>query len=881
MPALTRISPDIDISNEFWVPNSVTYSDGKIYVMGRARGRSGQPRVIDNAIRRYSNDGVYESGGDVSPLPNPPRGTLSSSLSLFLEQGCFEVHNNSIYMLARWGSGASRVYTLERYNTAGTHQERVWSFNQSQTISKMTIFGGNAYTFYYQNGFRASRRNFTNGNLISTISAPRPPSGFTEVGMSLTATRMYFYVATGQTRNLLAYNATGTTAIAADNTNGIPQYNAQDIITIGSRMYIAGWVNNNQDNSRIIRYSGIALSSTVITAAWSDVSFTGGKLTGTLTFSGSDASGIAASDFAVIDDKNAVATGWTFDTPSTSTIEGAGITISATPPANTNGDFSLRLNATSVRGGSSTTDNSPAAAVASTATAVNNTAPVTATAFFHNMSYTAGGKLTGSLTFDNNVTGIDANDFEVLNASNQVQTGWAFDTPPTTATGNIAITISALPPANTNGQFKFRLKANSVIGPNQPSAQSPSVAVPSVAVAVDNRPEVAGASWSPVSYTNHKLTGFITFDRAVTGIGAGDFVVEDDKGVEQTGWTFDTPAATAAANTGITISASPPARSLGSYSLVIKARSVLGPRATTNNSPASSVVSSTADVTSQIVLSRTLTGTFGGLSLHANFAVNDDGIWVVNNNIIRAFTAGSTTFARRSTSDITLSGHPSSVVTWGFDVKENGDWVILTRERPGGAVGQVYVYSADGTDQKLRFPIPASVADITGETFRAPKSVLYWQGCYYVRVVRSVTGNMRILAFGEDGTYSSDKSFLLTESQPTSIRDAAAADDSPLYILTPGSPVGIAYAINPNTGDDITSERLVGTQLATGAEGIGINGADMYIATLSNVYVFTGVPKLTRPVTGTGGSGSALASILNIIAVNERMRGNMNRRDRR
>ena len=624
---------------------------------------------------------------------------------------------------------------------------------------------------------------------------------------------------------------------------------------------------------------------TVATAAWSGVSYTSGKLSGTLTFSGANVTGIAAGDFSVLNASDVAQSGWTFDTPSATATAGTGITIAATPPSNTNGNFKLRLNATSVRSDGSATDNAPASAVASGAVAVDNRPAVVASASWAAASYT-NGKLQAILSFNQAVTGISTSDFEILNASDVAQTGWTFDATSSTANARQGRFIRATPPSNTNGSFKISLKATSVRGPRATSDNSPASATSTAAVAVDNRPPavVATATWSDASFShalNAKLTAKLTFNSAITGLTTSDIEIINASNQVQSGWVLDSVPSTVAANTGITVDALPPQHTNGNFRFRLKANSVRGARATTDNSPAANSDSSAVHVQNILVLERTLAGSFGGLSVHANLVASGNLLHVVHNNVIQAFSTTPTTFTRASASDITLTGHSTSIQTWGFDRTGEGDWVIMTRQRntQTNSVGRVYVYSEDGTERKLMFDVPSSHTAIAGETFSAPKTVTYWRGAYYVNVARSVSGGLRFLAFDEEGTLDTERTFVLTETTPSTIRDAGADDLSPLYILTPGSPVGIAYPIDPRTGAEVPNERLVGTQLATGAEGISISSGNLYVGTLNSVYVYSGVPDIASAIS-KGGGGSNF-NILQLGAMVGRMDRNLNRRAQR
>ena len=254
-----------------------------------------------------------------------------------------------------------------------------------------------------------------------------------------------------------------------------------------------------------------------------------------------------------------------------------------------------------------------------------------------------------------------------------------------------------------------------------------------------------------------------------------------------------------------------------------------------------------------------VSGSFGGLSIHANFVWDDDGIHVMDGNVVRGFQVTgviSGVFTRRAQLDITLSGHPTSLPTWGFTEWLNGDWVVMTREARTDPVtgevfiGKVYVYSHDGSEQKLVFEIPDRHPDVSGETFRAPKGIAEWNDEYHVRVVRSVAGNMRFIHFDRRGNLL--ESVVLEESSPSAVRDITAEHDTPLYVGERGSPVGIVYAINPLTGAEIQGERAVGADIAN-MEGIYVHGTHLYVATLTSIEVYSGVPHLVLPSSGGGG----------------------------
>ena len=332
----------------------------------------------------------------------------------------------------------------------------------------------------------------------------------------------------------------------------------------------------------------------VATVTWGTISFTGGKLQATITFS-SSVTGIATTDFEVINDDSptpTAQTGWTFDSVTSS---GTTQTIAAAPPANVNDRFALRIKKDSVRGARAASDNSPANATASGYQMIDNRGAVVATASFGTATLTSG-KLQAVITFNISVTGIETSDFAVQKrggtAPNYTWTdqSWTFDS--VTASGT-SQTIAATVPANQEGHFRLRLKATSVRGTRATSNNSPSADVTSNSVAIDNRPAlVATASWGTTSFFGGKLQSVLSFNQNVTGIATSDFAVQKRSGTvgnyswTDQSWTFD--AVSASAST-VVIRAAAPANQEGTFRLQLKARSVMGIRATVNNSPAADV----------------------------------------------------------------------------------------------------------------------------------------------------------------------------------------------------------------------------------------------------------------------------------------------------
>ena len=423
----------------------------------------------------------------------------------------------------------------------------------------------------------------TNENIVLSAAEPSRLSDLTHANGLL-------WIIQQTTRHAHAVRESDNTVVAALETDLNTNNTAPWATTAhNNSLYVAQRPPSaNLDQAYIYQYSGIPEQRVVVlTAAWTNVNVSGGFLRGTITFSGGSVSGIAASDFEVINDDSPTPAvqSWTINTPqatATSQIISARIPTSST---GVNDMFALRLKATSVRGGTATDDNSPASAVTSSYIAIDTRPAVAATVTWGAASFT-NGKLRSTITFSSSVTGIATSDFEVVNNASPPapQSGWTFDA--VTASGT-SQAIAASPPAETFGTFALRIKASSTRSARATNDNSPATATASGTVDIDIR--TASATWSNVAYdvSTNKLSGTITFNRAVTGIQAIDFHVLTGTNGATTGWSFDNPSATsAAANVGVTIRANAPVgRTNGNFKLELRARRVSGPNSSGNDSP--------------------------------------------------------------------------------------------------------------------------------------------------------------------------------------------------------------------------------------------------------------------------------------------------------
>ena len=572
-------SSDFDVSSQirdgftrFWAD-----SDGsKIYV----RGPVGTSGGTNNNIRRYTLSGTYEAAGDINEFSNAARPSGLSfrfDLQSGLPSAGLVYYDNNFYTIQRWYNFRDRAWaiTLERYNTSFVHQSTATTISNATTGYQVFDLYDNKIYLIGNSGLEI--RNISDGNLISgTSSIPNISQQNAWNSVAVTSNRIYL---TTHNENLYVYNHSGvaisTESVFINSINTI-----YDSFVQGSNLGFASIVGSSPNFSpEIYIYSGIPQPPVVLTAAWSNVSYTGGKLTGTLTFSGGNATGISASDFEIVNNATPPVpqtTGWTFDTPNATATAGTGITISATPPSGRNERFKIRLKDESVRGPRATEDNSPDGNVDSSAALVDTRPAVVATATWSAVSYCAtSNKLQGTLTFNNAVTGITASDFEIRNSTNVLQTGWTFDTPSTTAAANTGITIAATAPSARNGSFKIRLKEDSVLGPRATEGNSPASDVDTSAIAVDNRPVVAVSHFRPKLTTTAAQQAAtrefeLDFDRDIdaTALTSADFTISN------TAVTFASVSPTTGTEDTYTVTVNQPNNAGGNYTITLAANAV-------------------------------------------------------------------------------------------------------------------------------------------------------------------------------------------------------------------------------------------------------------------------------------------------------------------
>ena len=344
--------------------------------------------------------------------------------------------------------------------------------------------------------------------------------------------------------------------------------------------------------------TGVATRISSIVPDWTNETFTNGKLQATLTFTGSDVTGIEAADFEVRTDSGTATTGWVFDTPSSTATAGTGITIAATAPSNINGLFKLRLKANSLRSGGSATDNDPVSDDDSTAVAIDNRVGVViVTATWGSVA--GGTNLVGSITFRGSaVTNVNPADFVVLDSTGTRLTVLEVNITVSVATAadGGSITVTATPVGARNDNLRLRLLANKVRSGGSVLDNAPAAAVTSVAAPVDTRSGVtiATAAWGTLT-GGLTLTGDITFSGAgVTGIEPSDFEVLDDSSPAQIepNWTIMVSGDTVVSGGSVTVTATPQGGVSGNFKLRLKDSSVRSDSSVVSNAPAAAVTAS-------------------------------------------------------------------------------------------------------------------------------------------------------------------------------------------------------------------------------------------------------------------------------------------------
>ena len=245
--------------------------------------------------------------------------------------------------------------------------------------------------------------------------------------------------------------------------------------------------------------------------------------------------------------------------------------ITVNNPNNTQGDFTITINANAVSAGTSYKAG-PVSSFTSTTSLYYDTRGYTA--IWGTPSYCESNrKLSIPIQFSHNVTGIAVSDFEVINSQNIIQTtGWTFDSPTASVNADTNITISVLVPTNTNADFAIRVKANQIQFAGLGTDNGPVSATSSGFILIDNRPEVSVSSFTVVTgcASTADMRDFtIIFDRSIpaTELTSSDFVGTSNARVT-------TISPTSGSQTTYTITVTQPVNNTGSYAISLNANSI-------------------------------------------------------------------------------------------------------------------------------------------------------------------------------------------------------------------------------------------------------------------------------------------------------------------
>ena len=422
-------------------------------------------------------------------------------------------------------------------------------------------------------------------------------------------------------------------------------------------------------------------TGTVANIAWTSI-IGGRTLTGVLSFSNADVTGIFPYSFYVLNSSNQIQSDWLFDISSETASSGDSVTITVTPPDNTNDEFRLQLRARNLNSGGGRR-NAPVSALNSNLVLVDN---VSAGRTRMTWVGTAGGTtLIGILRFSEaRVSGIAPGDFRVLSRNNIRQENWTITVSHTSRNIGEQAIITATAPADTNGWFRLQVRAFSMISGGRSTLSTPNRNITSIARQVDNRASiVATAEWTSIS-GNGTIVGNITFSgAAVTGITGQDFDVLDNNNNPQSGWIIGVSSTSAADGGSVTVTGAPPSRVDDLFKLRLKANRVNSDR-TQNNAPSADVISNAVTVDNIITIARaTWTNILGGNNLIGFLQFTDAGVEGVESSDFQVLQASSLT--------------PIDEVQSGWDIhisKENviaGDTTIITATPPSNTFGRFYL----------------------------------------------------------------------------------------------------------------------------------------------------------------------------------------------
>ena len=359
--------------------------------------------------------------------------------------------------------------------------------------------------------------------------------------------------------------------------------------------YFTIWLNNatltlNSSPTAIVPSSQVYLQGIYFDTQAYFSSETGGA-TGTarlyFRYSG-NISGISSSDFYVTRFNARIAlTGWSISVSSSSATNHGFVTVTITPPDNTDSSYYLALRPNSLRIGASTSNNAPVQVLRSGQLDISNSPYFTFRsntsrnpaiyARLHNRYSRSLSGVAGGTSARSGQTYISDFSIGTSITNNYIEdrfflSGWDIQVSSTTIAAGGSINVTVYPPIDTFVSTAYiTLRANTLTLNSSPTQSSPPLAtVVSSAIRIDSR-----AYWSHMS-GGTGFSGRINFPwpNSVSGISASDFQVVD-RSYRVVSWPISVSSSTASAINGyVTVTASVPGGVSGQYRLRLKSRTV-------------------------------------------------------------------------------------------------------------------------------------------------------------------------------------------------------------------------------------------------------------------------------------------------------------------
>ena len=263
----------------------------------------------------------------------------------------------------------------------------------------------------------------------------------------------------------------------------------------------------------------------------------------------------------------------------------------------------------------------------------------------------------------------------------------------------------------------------------------------------------------------------------------------------------------------------------------------------------------------------------GEQTLHANFAADETGFHFASRGKLFAYTTAG---ARNASGDIQLENLPTNQTVWGLTRLADQRWAVLTRETLSqqNRAGTLRTFTSAGSAEHVK-EVPAVLQGFLAERFSAPKSLTQVGNNLYVRVVRSVSGNMRFLRFDLNGDVQ-EADLTLNQASPTSLSDTGSPGETNLLIVQQNERK--VYVVSVSNFNVDTSETADLQAQNTSPFGVSATQEHLYVADRGGyIYQYSGIEP-PKPPASTPGQGAP--GIMQFMVLNEMLGRDMrNRRD--